>query len=451
MSSFSRNFRVALGALVLFGTSSLLLLSSQDKAEAAGTENAFDYPYFNQSGIPGNDASGDMATCVTGNQADCEDVSGPYAFDWGYTACPSFDPGCKSYSITYDGTRWGMADPWGYSVRNCTSYVAWQLAQLGANPLKYGNLGDGGDWYDDAPSSARSLTPTYGDAAVQQSTSSNEFGHVAFVDAVNSNNGTITVNEYNYNENGIGDQRTGTPSALGLTEFVSFGISGPPPPPTISSVSPDQGEIGTPVAISGSGLANASSLSFNGVAAQVLGDSGNTIATSVPSGATTGNIVVTTPYGSASAAFTVDSNIVIRQKGSNELLAKSGLGSNWVDLGSLPGKFAVAGNTLAVLTPTGELYSRVLISGNWFNEAGNVVAFAVGPDSLVIKQKGSNELLAKSGLGSNWVDLGSLSGKFAVAGNTLAVLTPTGELYSRVLISGNWFNEAGNVVAFAIN
>jgi hypothetical protein len=49
------------------------------------------------------------------------------------------------------------------------------------------------------------------------------------------------------------------------------------------------------------------------------------------------------------------------------------------------------------------------------------------------------------------VDLGSLSGKFAVAGNTLAVLTPTGELYSRVLISGNWFNEAGNVVAFAIN
>ena len=74
---------------------------------------------------------------------------------------------------------------------------------------------------------------------------------------------------------------------------------------SISSGSPDEGEIGTSVTISGSRLANASSVSFNGVGAAISGDSATTITTSVPSGAMSGNISVTTPSGTATIPFTV--------------------------------------------------------------------------------------------------------------------------------------------------
>jgi hypothetical protein len=182
------------------------------------TDDAFGYPYFNQPGFPGNDPSGVMATCVTGNEADCQDPISHYAYDWGYeTTCPASDPECmrNGLEITVNGHNWGMSDPWGYSLRNCTSYVAWKLASLGVNPAEFEHLGNGGDWYNKSPASRRSKTPAYGDAAVQPATKSNPFGHVAFVEAVHSN-GTITVSEYNYHENGTGDKRSGSPSSWTL-------------------------------------------------------------------------------------------------------------------------------------------------------------------------------------------------------------------------------------------
>lgn len=191
------------------------------------TENAMDYPYFNQPGYPGNDSQGVMATCVTGEEADCENPTGTYAFDWGYeTTCPQSDPECMSnkLSIKIGSQTWGMSDPWGYSLRNCTSYVAWRLATLGIDPHEFEGLGNGGDWYAKSPPSRRSTEPAVGDAAVQPPTESNKFGHVAFVESVNSG-GTITVSEYNYNENGAGDERTGTPAQLDLTDFVDFGVT----------------------------------------------------------------------------------------------------------------------------------------------------------------------------------------------------------------------------------
>jgi hypothetical protein len=42
--------------------------------------------YFNQPAYPGNDSTGAMAKCVIGNEKDCEDLAGKYAYDWGYNA-----------------------------------------------------------------------------------------------------------------------------------------------------------------------------------------------------------------------------------------------------------------------------------------------------------------------------------------------------------------------------
>ena len=68
-----------------------------------------------------------------------------------------------------------------------------------------------------------------------------------------------------------------------------------PTPPTITSISPTSGIIGTEVTISGDNFTGATSVEFNGVAATptVLNDGNLTVI--VPAGATTGTIEVFVP------------------------------------------------------------------------------------------------------------------------------------------------------------
>jgi YD repeat-containing protein len=77
-------------------------------------------------------------------------------------------------------------------------------------------------------------------------------------------------------------------------------------PVAITLVSPNQGLPNDPISIYGKGLANPSSVTFNGVAATVLESSANYIKTTVPA-TTTGTIHAVTPLGQADSpsAFTV--------------------------------------------------------------------------------------------------------------------------------------------------
>ena len=75
-------------------------------------------------------------------------------------------------------------------------------------------------------------------------------------------------------------------------------------PPVIASVSPASGPVGTQVIINGSNLAGATAVRFNGVDALFnIGFSGESINTTVPSGATSGNITVVTPAGISPGSF----------------------------------------------------------------------------------------------------------------------------------------------------
>src|SRR5258708_5608118 len=52
-------------------------------------------------------------------------------YDWGYPSpCPSNDPNCFSLSEYLGTTNYGLADPWVYYLRNCTSYAAWKINQV---------------------------------------------------------------------------------------------------------------------------------------------------------------------------------------------------------------------------------------------------------------------------------------------------------------------------------
>ena len=80
-----------------------------------------------------------------------------------------------------------------------------------------------------------------------------------------------------------------------------------PAPPTIDSFSPATWPAGTLVDIQGAGFTGATSVTVNGSAAGYTVDSDTQLHATVPNGATTGPIAVTTPQGTASSAssFTV--------------------------------------------------------------------------------------------------------------------------------------------------
>lgn len=110
------------------------------------------------------------------------------------------------------------ADPWGYFYRECVSFVASRLANLGVNPSLFSWLGNGNQWISaKVPHLNR---PKPGTVAVYTGgpVSSN---HVDFVTAVHGD--TYDGEEYNYGGNGQYHQYTGRHIANAAT-FLDFGV-----------------------------------------------------------------------------------------------------------------------------------------------------------------------------------------------------------------------------------
>jgi len=84
-----------------------------------------------------------------------------------------------------------------------------------------------------------------------------------------------------------------SPSAVCVSNGVTFTVT---VPPTLTSLSPVSGPIATAVTIAGTGFGatqSTSTVTFNGAAATPTSWSATSIAVPVPTGATTGNVVVT--------------------------------------------------------------------------------------------------------------------------------------------------------------
>jgi hypothetical protein len=79
------------------------------------------------------------------------------------------------------------------------------------------------------------------------------------------------------------------------------------PAPELVNVSPTSGDVGSKVTITGTALEGATSVTVNGVTAPIIKDQATKLKITVPTGATTGEIAVTTPSGTTLSAtdFTV--------------------------------------------------------------------------------------------------------------------------------------------------
>lgn len=96
---------------------------------------------------------------------------------------------------------------------------------------------------------------------------------------------------------------TVTTGSKTLTSNNTFRVT-----PTIASFSPPSGPVGTPVTVNGTGLTQATKVTFGGKSASFTVVSDIEITATVPTGATTGKIAVTTKGGTATSttSFTVN-------------------------------------------------------------------------------------------------------------------------------------------------
>ena len=95
-------------------------------------------------------------------------------------------------------------------------------------------------------------------------------------------------------------------TAGGTSNGLSFTVT-PTVMPTLTSLSPSSGPVGTGVTLMGTGFTGGSTVSFNGTAApSVTFMSSTSLTATVPAGAATGNVTVTTAGGTSNGlSFTV--------------------------------------------------------------------------------------------------------------------------------------------------
>ena len=110
-------------------------------------------------------------------------------------------------------------DPWGYFFRECVSFVASRLANVGVKPSLFTGLGNGSNWT--SAHVKHKSTPSVGDVAVY-SNGSKYGNHVSIVTGVK--NGRYSEEGYNYGGNGKYYKSSGLKFG-DATTFLNFGKS----------------------------------------------------------------------------------------------------------------------------------------------------------------------------------------------------------------------------------
>jgi hypothetical protein len=161
------------------------------------------------------------------------------------------------------------------------------------------------------------------------------------------------------------------------------------PAPALTTLSPSAGPLGSSVAIAGSGLFDVSQVTFNGTAAPgfMVNAMGTSLTVTVPAGATTGPVLVTTPNGiSNGLTFTVGPTITnltpaFGGPGTQVTIAGSNFaGATQVTFnGTVAPGFIVnaTGTSLTVAAPAGVTTGPVLVTAT--GTASNGVLYTAAP------------------------------------------------------------------------
>jgi IPT/TIG domain/Right handed beta helix region len=192
----------------------------------------------------------------------------------------------------------------------------------------------------------------------------------------NSNSQIVTTVPTGATTGGISVTDTGgtavSPTAFTVTQSTTA--------PQISSFTPTSGSTGTSVTISGSGFTGATSVAFNGTKAAFTVSSASQISTSVPTGATTGAISVTTSAGTAtsSSSFTVSGSTTLKSSGPITLSGQSNVTISGLHITSTTGDCVTLTNSSNITIQQSEIgpcagNSIKISGGNTINVYDNYI------------------------------------------------------------------------------
>jgi hypothetical protein len=193
--------------------------------------------------------------------------------------------------------------------------------------------------------------------------------------------------------------------------------------PAIASLSPGSGTGGDEVVIEGANFARVSSVTFGGVASEFTIESPTRLVATVPAAASSGLVVVTTPWGSAASSieFTVvQSPVLISQVYGAGGLSGAVMANDYVELHNRSGNtVGLDGWSLQYASAAGVFWSVVELSG--VVEAGGYCLVALAGGS-------SGEALPAADV-SGSVNISSTQGKVALRNSTtrLGGSSPVGQ------------------------
>ncbi len=242
---------------------------------------------------------------------------------------------------------------------------------------------------------------------------------------------------------------------------VSFTVV---PAPSITSLSPTSGAVGAAVTITGTNFGStqgSGTVSFNGTAASVGSWSATSIAVTVPSGATTGNVVIfASGVNSNGVNFTVAPNITSLSMTTGAVGAAVTI--TGTTFGSTQGSGTVSFNgtaasvstwsaaSIAVTVPSGATTGNVVVSASGVNSNG--VSFTVVPApsitslSITTGAVGAAVTITGTNFGSTQGTV-SFNGTAATVGSwsatSIGVTVPSGATTGNVVVFASGVNSNG--------
>jgi hypothetical protein len=223
--------------------------------------------------------------------------------------------------------------------------------------------------------------------------------------------------------------------------------------PTVASFTPDAGPVGTGVTITGTGLAGATKVTFNGKTAAFGVVSATRITATVPVGATGGRIAVTTPAGVAtsSSTFTVSvapsiTSFVPIEGPVRTVVTLAGTGftgATKVTFNGTSGSFTVRSSTqIFVTVPTSATSGKIAVTGLG-GTATSAARYTVTPAPSVSSftptsgPVGTNVTISGQGFtGTTAVTFNGTEANFRVVGSTRITATvPAGATSGRIAVT----------------
>jgi len=404
-------------------------------------------------------------------------------YDWGYSSCPSNDSNCFNLSEYLGSTNYGLADPWVYFLRNCTSYAAWKINQVFgvSNITGWGNATtwDTGVLPNHPQTytvyAASGHTPQVGEIA-QWDNVAGGLGHVAYVYAVN--NGIASLDDYNEGSpvvNGnptwgvfwsggvTGSSPEGTPD-----HYIHIGNIAPPPPSAPLRIG----------ALYKNGWANTKESSLS----SGWHTEANCCATQLMQDGTLTGMVYNGQFlikqGNLDGSWYVESSSGVVQASISDAVGTTPIrigavttgGSFWVrdgmtgtwynEYSSNVAAGYVSGNRIAVLLNDGTfLVKEGSPTAAWVTENGSVSQGIIsgGSGGLIGVVIGGTLLVKQGDLGAGWVTENGAVANAQLSNTTTSTPPRIGIIYTdgtyqvKEGLSGGWVTENGNVSQAALS